>query len=71
MKSNEEYWKETLRRYRISKMVRKIRRKFRLRDLENKLGYSKQYINNVQEITIKPNKDFLSKLDLILDKEKQ
>lgn len=52
-------------------MVRKIRRKFRLRDLENKLGYSKQYINNVQEITIKPNKDFLSKLDLILDKEKQ
>jgi len=65
MKSNEEYWKETLRRYRISKMIRKIRRKFRLMDLENRLGYSKQYINNVQEITIKPNKEFLNKLEKI------
>lgn len=63
MRSNKEYWQETLDRYRVSKLIRKIRRKIRLRDLEKRLGYSRQYINNVQEIIIKPNKDFISKLE--------
>jgi len=32
----------------------------RLRDLEKKLGYSRQYINNIQEIIIKPDNQFKS-----------
>ena len=65
MKSNKEYWEETLERYRVSKRIRKIRKKFniRLKDLVKVMGYSKQYINNVQEIIIKPNKDFINKLE--------
>ena len=63
IKSNKEYWQETLRRYRVSKLIRRIRRKMRLRDLEKQLGYSRQYINNVQEIIIKPDKEFIGKLD--------
>lgn len=37
----------------------------RLRDLERQLGYSKQYINNVQHMIIKPNEEFLKKLNEI------
>jgi transcriptional regulator with XRE-family HTH domain len=64
MKSNDSYWKEFLRRYRVSKTLREIRTKknLRLRDLSSITGYSKQYINNVQEILIKPNEDFIQKL---------
>ncbi|MGD9276388.1 MAG: hypothetical protein PVJ67_04395 [Candidatus Pacearchaeota archaeon] len=66
MRSNKEYWQETLERYRISKQIRKMRKKLRLRDLEKQLGYSRQYINNIQEIILKPSKDFINKLnDLI------
>ena len=63
MRSNKEYWQETLERYRVSKRIRIIRRKMRLRDLEKQLGYSRQYINNIQEVIIKPNKDFINKLE--------
>jgi transcriptional regulator with XRE-family HTH domain len=67
MKSNKEYWEETLERYRVSKRIREMRRKLklRLRDLEKKMGYSRQYINNVQEIIIKPDREFLRKLNEI------
>lgn len=71
IKSNEEYWQETLERYRLSKRIRRIRKKLRLRDLEKQLGYSRQYINNIQEIIIKPNNEFINKLNIFIDdKEK-
>ena len=65
MKSNKRYWEETLNRYRASKRIRVLREKFniRLKDIADNTGYSKQYINNVQEIIIKPSKNFLSKLE--------
>lgn len=67
MRSNNEYWQETLERYRLSKQIRRIRKKLRLRDLEKQLGYSRQYINNIQEIIIKPNKEFIEKLNEKMD----
>ena len=65
MRSNKEYWEETLERYRASKRIREIRKKLKieLKDLANQMDYSRQYINNVQEIIIKPDKEFLRKLD--------
>ena len=65
MRSNKEYWQETLERYRVSKRIREIRKKLKLeiKDLARQMGYSRQYINNVQEIIIKSNKDFTNKLE--------
>lgn len=69
IKSNGEYWQETLERYRLSKRIRRIRKKLRLRDLEKQLGYSRQYINNIQEIIIKPNREFINKLKDLENKD--
>ena len=63
MRSNKEYWQGTLDRYRVSKRIRRLRKKLRLRDLEKQMGYSRQYINNIQEMNIKPNKEFINKLE--------
>ena len=65
MRSNKEYWEETLERYRVSKRIREIRKKFKipLKGLVKEMDYSKQYINNVQEIIIKPNREFINKLE--------
>ncbi len=65
IRSNKEYWQETLKRYRVSKRIRGIRKKLKLgiKDLAKQTGYSRQYINNVQEIIIKSNKDFINKLE--------
>lgn len=72
MRSNKEYWEETLERYRVSKRIREIRKKFKipLKGLVKEMGYSKQYINNVQEIIIKPNGEFINKLEDLEGKEK-
>ena len=69
MRSNKEYWKETLERYGASKRIREIRKKLKieLKDLANQMGYSRQYINNVQEIIIKPDKEFIKKLGEIVN----
>ena len=65
MRSNKEYWQETLERYRVSKRIREIRKKLKLgiKDLAKQMGYSRQYINNVQEIIIKPDREFMEKLE--------
>ena len=65
MRSNKEYWQETLERYRVSKRIREIRKKLKLgiKDLAKQMGYSRQYINNVQEIIIKSNREFINKLE--------
>ena len=72
MRSNKEYWEETLERYRVSKRIREIRKKFKipLKSLVKEMDYSKQYINNVQEIIIKPNREFINKLEDLEGKEK-
>ena len=65
MRSNKEYWQETLERYRVSKRIREIRKKLKLgiKDLAREMGYSRQYINNVQEIIIKPDREFINKFN--------
>jgi len=65
IKSNGEYWQETLRRYNTSKSIRRVRKKFKMgyKELSEFTGYSRQYINNVQEIIIKPDTNFINKLD--------
>jgi len=49
-------------RYRASKLIREIRKNFKLSDIAKRLGYSRQYVANVQEMIIKPNEDFISRL---------
>ena len=64
MKTNAEYWQEILNRYRVSKTIREIRKKLKINQkaIADRIGYSRQYVNNVQEIIIKPSNDFLNKL---------
>ncbi|MHB1334481.1 MAG: helix-turn-helix domain-containing protein [Candidatus Humimicrobiaceae bacterium] len=65
MKSNKECWQEVLERYRASKKIREIRKKLHINQSEigRLTGFTKQYVNNVQEMTIKPSEDFLKKLE--------
>jgi transcriptional regulator with XRE-family HTH domain len=65
MKENKEYWQEFLERYRVSKMIREIRKKLNINQTElgRITGFSKQYVNNVQEMTIKPSEEFIKKLE--------
>jgi len=63
-KTDKECWQDVLERYKTSKMIRSIRKNFHINQTEigRLTGYSKQYVNNVQEMTIKPNEDFINKL---------
>jgi len=70
MRKDKEYWKETIERYRASKLIRTIRRN---KDIGTTIigqltGKSKQYVNNVQEIIVKPSEEFIKKLEDINDK---
>lgn len=73
IKSNGEYWQETLRRYNVSKLIRNVRKKFKMgfKELSEFTGYSRQYINNVQEIIIKPSSDFINGLNKFIDANKK
>lgn len=67
MKSNDTYWHEVLNRYRLSKTIRGLRHKMGLLEIGNKTGKSRQYVYAIQEMTIKPNKEFLNKLENLND----
>ena len=62
MGSNQMYWDETLRAYRLKKRVRALRLKMSLEDMRNKLNCSKQYLNN-QTRTYLPGQDFIDRLE--------
>ena len=67
MKTNNDYWQETLTRYRISRFLRDYRKSNNLTytGLAEILGTTRQYIYSIEEITLKPSDDFLSKLKTI------
>jgi hypothetical protein len=67
MKSNDEYWHGVLNRYRLSKAIRGLRRKMGLWEIAKKTDRTKQYVYGIQEMTIKPNKDFINKLESLND----
>jgi hypothetical protein len=66
-KSDKEYWKDFLNRYRLSKKVRNLKDKFNFKELSELTGFSKQFIYGIQEMTIKPNEDFIKKLERIVE----
>ena len=66
-KTGMDYWEECLSLYRASKLVRKIRDKYSLSDISKLTGFSKNYICGVQELRIKANEDFISKLKELSD----
>ena len=67
MKSDKEYWEDTISRYRASKKIREIRRNLMLglTEIARLTGKTRQYIYNIQEINLKPSKEFLDTLKQI------
>lgn len=67
MKSDKEYWDDTLSRYRASKLIRSIRRnsEITLSDIARFTNKTRQYVYNVQEINFKPSDDFIQRLKQI------
>ena len=65
MKSDFKYWNEVLDRYRTSKTVRSLRKRFEFKELSELTGFSRQYIYGIQEMTIKPNREFIEKINQI------
>ena len=67
MRTDKEYWDDTISRYRTSKLIRSIRRinGFTLSDIAKFTKTTRQYVYNIQEINFKPSEDFLSKLKQI------
>jgi len=63
MKSDDYYWHEVLSRYKASKLIRRLRHKFGLTLIAGKTNTTRQYVYAIQEMTIKPNADFISKLE--------
>jgi len=67
IKSNEIYWQDTLERYKTSKTIRNFQKKYSMGQLTEMTGFTKQYIFNVREMNIKPNEDFIKKLNEVLN----
>ena len=68
MRTDNEYWEETLLRYRVSKMIRNIRRQKSMGTtaIGEHTNKTKQYVNNVQEIIVKPSEEFIEKLEKLI-----
>jgi len=68
---NKDFWNYSLEKYRISKKIRKIisknHRGFKFRDLAKALNVSSDYIYQVMMMNIKPNKDFIERLNELLN----
>ena len=64
MGSNQMYWDETLKAYRLKKRVRALRLKMSLEDMRTKLSCSKQYLNN-WTWTYLPSQEFIDRLERI------
>jgi transcriptional regulator with XRE-family HTH domain len=67
MKTNNDYWQETLTRYRISRFLRDYRKSNKLTytGLAEILKTTRQYIYSIEEITLKPSDDFIQRLKQI------
>lgn len=62
-KSNRIRWDENLKLYRASKQLTKLIDKYSLKKLSELMGYSISYISGVEGFHIKPNKEFINKLE--------
>lgn len=62
-KSNNTRWNDTLKLYRDSKRLTKLIDKYSLNGLSELIGFSISYISGVEGFHIKPNQDFISKLE--------
>jgi ribosome-binding protein aMBF1 (putative translation factor) len=67
MKSDEIYWNDILDRYRVSKTIRQLRHKMGLLAIAKKTNTTKQYVYAIQEMTMKPNQEFKTKLEKLHD----
>ena len=67
MRTDKEYWEDTISRYRASKLIRSIRRinGFTLSDIAKFTKTTRQYVYNIQEINFKPSNDFIQRLKQI------
>jgi len=66
---NKNFWELSLEKYRTSKKIRKIISKngkgFKFRELAKRLNVSRDYVYQIMLMNIKPNKDFINKLNKI------
>jgi len=65
LSTNSDYWNEVLKRYRWGKKLRVYKEKhnFSYADLSDITGFKRQYIYGVEQITIKPNSDFIKRIE--------
>ena len=64
---NKDFWELSLKKYRVSKMIRKIINKnkngFEFNELSKLLNVDRHYIYQVMLMNIKPNREFIDKLE--------
>ena len=64
-----DFWELSLEKYRISKKIRKIINKngkgFKFKELSEILNVSRDYIYQIMLMNIKPNREFIEKLNEI------
>ena len=65
LETNKDYWNEMIRRYQIGKRLRLYMGKhgFTYLDMQKIMGFKRQYIYGVEQIEIKPNENFITKLE--------
>lgn len=65
LSTNFDYWNDLIKRYQIGKKLRLYKEKHNLSysALSDLTGFKRQYIYGVEQITVKPNKEFIKKLE--------
>ena len=62
-KTDSRRWADMLRLYRASKLTGKLIDRFSLKGLAELTGFSISYISGVEGFHIRPNEEFLNKLE--------
>lgn len=68
-----DFWNYSLKKYRVSKMIREIIGKnngYNYTSLARKLGVSRQYIYNIMMMNLKPSEEFIQNLKNIINENK-
>lgn len=68
VKSNKTRWADSLSVYRASKRLSRLIDKYSLKGLSELIEFTINYISGVEGLHIKPNKEFIDKVNKLNDK---
>ncbi len=69
-----DFWALSLKKYRISKRLRKLLHKsnggYNYSEFENRIGYSRSYICHVLKMDVNPSDEFIARMEILENQKK-